>query len=290
VKAPWIFDDMSPAQIAGKLDVIGAAYAEYGVVLFPRLLKQDPLLSGFIGSVRYLFARILAKHGEKVASHEDLGDLLVRLRRVAPLEGRAIADMGTQPNKLVEANRLKYSDLVLQLLGAAFGPDAILATPHSGDTLHLFMPGEEFHKYNLPIHQDYQYLMQSPTQATLYLGMSTPHEGVGGLEFWPGSHKLGVLQSDRNEHGSFRVIQGERVLKDLEMVEYFWDVGDIALFHSLLCHRSIPNRTPDRGRVVQLFRFSDLRDPVSESFQWRSTVYERRSVKFEEVHPDLFAA
>ena len=285
----WIFPDMQVTDIPHRLDTIADAYREYGVVIFPGMLKGHPALRGFIASLRYLFVRVLARHGVVAGAEDDLGDLLVQLGRIAPLDGRIVADIGTQPNKLVEANRLKYADFVAVLLRKVFGDDAVLATPHAGDTLHLFMPGEEFHKYNLPVHQDYQYLMQSATQATLYLGLSKPYPGAGGLEYWPCSHRNGVLKSNYNSNGSFQVIDAENILAGLACESYFWEVGDVSLFDSLLCHRSIPNSTKDRGRIVQIFRYSDLRDKIGESYDWRSTVYPRRSVRFEDIHPDLFA-
>lgn len=285
---PWILAGLTVNDLSRRLDEIGDCYAEYGVVVFPGLLRNDPDLAAYLRSIRFLFARILQRYGSTVGMDDDLGDILVRLKRLAPLEGRIVADMGTQPNKLVAANRIKFSEWVTLLLEQIFGPAAVLATPHAGDTLHFFMPGEEFHRYNLPIHQDYQYLMQSPRQATLYLGLSRPYPDVGGLEYWPGSHKLGVLPTDRNENGSFRVVNGEELMDGYPADQYLWDVGDVSLFDSLLCHRSIPNTSSDRGRSVQIFRFSDLNVDVAERYNWRSTVYERRGVHFEQEHPDLF--
>lgn len=151
------------------------------------------------------------------------------------------------------------------------------------------MPGEEFYRYNLPIHQDYQYLMQSPRQATLYIGLSSLVADVGGLEYWPQSHRLGVLPTDRNENGSYRVVNGDELMKDFPREHYLWDVGDVSLFDSLLCHRSIPNTSPNCGRSVQIFRFSDLNDPTAERYNWRSTTYERRGVSFETENQELYS-
>ena len=287
MRKPWIIEGARIGDIASRMDEIAAAYAAHGLVVFPGLLEGDPLLVRFLDDVRYLFGRIMARHGAGVAEDEDLGDIIVRLQRVAALEGRVVADMCTQHNKLVEANRLKYNDFVVQLLEMAFGPGAVLATPQSGDTLHLFMPGEEFHRYNLPVHQDFQYLMQSPRQATLYLGLSKPYRDAGGLEFWPGSQNLGVLACDKTETGAFRVLDAERRLSGYPCEQFYWEVGDVGLFDSLMCHRSIPNTSTDHGRVVQIFRYSDLRDADAETYDWRSSVYERRGVNFEDVFPDL---
>ena len=280
---------MRPADVPRRIDEIRATYEAHGVVIFPGMLAGEPALQGFLRDLRYLFERVLARHGQALPASEDLGDALVRLKGCAALDGRIIADIGTQPNKLLEANRLKYSDLAMQLVRMAFGEDAVIASPAAGDTLHLFMPGEEFHRYNLPVHQDYQYLMQSPRQATPYVGLSQPHPGVGGLEYWPGSQRLGVLKSGLNANGSFEVVDAERLMAQFPTESYAWEVGDVSLFDSLMCHRSIPNSTPDRGRIVQIFRYSDLRDAVAETFDWQSTTYPRRGVSFQDTHPELFA-
>jgi len=288
--SPWVFKGLTPSDVIKHIDELSGSYNEYGVVVMPGLLAADPNFLHFLNDLRSLFKCIFARHGQQVAQGEDIGNLIARLKTIAPLDGRIVADMGTQPNKLVSANRVKFADFVIQLLDAVFGPDALVATPHAGDTLHHFMPGEEFHKYNLPIHQDYQYLMQSPKQATLYLGLSRPYDNVGGLEYWPGSHKLGVLSTDRNENNSFRVVNGENLMKEFPSESYLWDVGDVSLFDSLLSHRSIPNTSTDRGRAVQLFRFSDLNNQAAEKYDWRSTTYERRGVRFETEHADLYRA
>ncbi|HZZ90100.1 MAG TPA: phytanoyl-CoA dioxygenase family protein [Caulobacteraceae bacterium] len=286
--AAWSFPGMSIADIPKRSDEIRAAYRRHGVVVFPGMLARNDALQGFLSAVRFLFGRIMARHGESVAPDEDLGEILVRLKAIAAIDGQIVADMGTQHNKLVEANRLKYADFVVELLKLAFGAEAVLATPQAGDTLHLFMPGEAFHRYNLPVHQDYPYLMQSPAQATLYLGLSKPHPGAGGLEFWPGSQSLGVLPCAPNAYGAFEVTDSDEVLRDFPREQYFWDVGDVGLFDSLMCHRSIPSTAPDRGRVVQIFRYSDLRHPLAETYDWRSSWYPRRSAAFEDFHPDLY--
>jgi len=230
MQRPWLFPDMTLEALTRSADAIKAAYERHGLVVFPGMLKDFAPLHGYLDAARYLFDRILRRHGHAVAPGEDLGDIIVRLKTIAPLEGRIVADMGTMHNKFVEANRLKYADFVMDLLRVAFGPDAVLATPQAGDTLHLFMPGAEFHRYNLPIHQDYPYLMQSQKQATLYLGLSAPHPDAGCLEFWPGSQRLGVLKCAFNHNGSFEVVDAERVLRDYPRERYFWEIGDVGLF------------------------------------------------------------
>jgi ectoine hydroxylase-related dioxygenase (phytanoyl-CoA dioxygenase family) len=163
-----------------------------------------------------------------------------------------------------------------------------MVTPQAGDTLHFFPPGDVFHQYNLPPHQDYQYLMQSPSQITFYMGLSDYKENVGGLRIWEKSHQLGILKSHKNKFGAYEITNYEEALKNHHFFDYMWNDGDFGIFNSLLAHSSIPNMALDASRVVQIFRFSDINNKISESFDYRSTCYNRRSVFFSDVHSDLY--
>ena len=83
-----------------------------------------------------------------------------------------IYDIGTGPAKLLSAMRLKLHPTFVGLARAVFGTSAVLASPTLSDTLHVFPPGAENFRFNLPIHQDYPYLMQSPAQLTLWVIVS----------------------------------------------------------------------------------------------------------------------
>jgi hypothetical protein len=284
---PFILEGLKPCNIAANAEMIKSIYETYGVIVFRKLLQGDPDFERYLADLRWMFSRLYARHNRKLESN-DLGDIIATLATFDPMAGMIVADMATMPNKFVSANRVKFSSWMNAALEAIFGPDAVIASPHAGDTLHLFMPGSVYHKYNLPIHQDYQYLMQGPKQTTLYIGMSNPHSDGGGLEYWPRSNKLGVLKSSLNENGHWEVVDFDRVLHEISSHKAFWEIGDVAIFDSLMCHRSVENETSDKGRVVQILRFSDLTHPDSERFNWRSTVYPgRRSTTFEEAFPEL---
>jgi len=285
--APFILNGLKPADIAANAEMIQSIYETYGVVVFTKLLQGDPYFERYLSDLRWMFSRLYARHGRKLES-DDLGDIIATLATFDPRAGMIVADMGTQPNKFVSANRVKFSNWMNAALEAILGTGAVIASPHAGDTLHLFMPGREYYKYNLPIHQDFQYLMQSPKQVTLYIGMSNPHFGVGGLEYWPCSNKLGILQSSLDENRHWKVVDSERKLEGMDSHKAFWQIGDVAIFDSLMCHRSLRNETNDKGRVVQILRFSDLTHDDSERINWSSSVYPgRRSTTFEEAFPEL---
>ncbi len=288
---PYIIANATVADLETCRAEFAELYREYGVVIFPKLLAKDPHFLSYIAAVRYLFTTLLQRQHVDASGVDDLGELLVRLNAVQPLDGKIITDMGTQHNKLFAFNQLKYSTMVEGVLNAIFPKDAVPATPQAGDTLHFFAPGEEYHPFNLPIHQDYPYLMQSPQQVTFYLGMSAYHEGVGGLSFWEKSHQRGVRKCTKNAYGAFELVDGEAEMQELHKIAYEWNAGDFAFFDSLLCHSSIPNTSENHGRVVQIFRFSNLNHAKSAAHNWYSTVYNnRRGADFIEAFPELYVA
>jgi hypothetical protein len=287
MRKEYILENLTPSSIIQSKKKIKELYREFGVVIFPKLLLEDFDFLRYINHLGWIFDEILRRHTSgKIPA--DFGDKLTLLNKLSPLDGKILTDLGTQPNKFNSFNLLKYSGWLNDLLVELFGEQAVLVTPQAGDTLHFFAPGEAFRRYNLPPHQDYQYLMQSPSQLTCYLGLSNHKADVGGLSFWERSHNLGVLRSNKNNFGSYEVSDYENILSDFESADFFWNPGDFAIFDSLLVHRSIPNYSVESGRVVQIFRFSDVNNDLSRKINYMSTCYERRSIKFEDVYPSLF--
>ena len=102
---------------------------------------------------------------------QSLAALITDLARThRPLVGR-IYDIGTHPAKLMSAIRLKLHPAFDAFARAVLGPAAVLATPGLSDTLHVFPPGSENFRFNLPVHQDYPYLMPSAAQITFWLSL-----------------------------------------------------------------------------------------------------------------------
>jgi ectoine hydroxylase-related dioxygenase (phytanoyl-CoA dioxygenase family) len=287
MKAPYILEEFDPCRLEREAKQIALIYKEYGLVLFPKFFRTDDPFQHFLQDLRRLF-EIVIRRTSSEALPTDLGELLSCLARVKVEDGRILTDLGTQPNKLNSFNVIKYSPAVSAVLREIYGEQAILATPQAGDTLHFFPPGDNFHRYNLPPHQDFQYLMQSPAQITFYMGLSDFRTEVGGLRIWPGSQKLGLLLSHFNANGAYEVTDHENALRDFTPVNYEWNTGDFGLFDSLLAHSSIPNLSKKASRVVQIFRFSDLSHPDAQKFDFRSTCYERRGVDFRNYYPDHF--
>lgn len=287
---PYVFPDYDIEKFLANLAPITEAYNEFGVVIFPGLMNSDANYRKYISEIESLFDGIIAHKLDRQTRDLEVGEKLTLLASLQPMLGKIITNLGTQHNKLFSFNKVKYADYIEAFLKSVWGEAALLATPQAGDTLHFFPPGENFHQYNLPPHQDYQYLRQSPRQITMYFGISKYHDGVGGLRIWEKSHQLGILPCHKTENGSFEVHDWESKLAGYEVYDYSWNKGDFGIFDSLLSHSSIPNTTRTHSRIVQIFRYSDLNDDVARSYDFGSTTYPRSGRDFVSEHADLFVA
>lgn len=281
--------------IPDAIEALAPIYRQHGVLVFPGLLRDDPDFLAYRADIAKLANVLLARTGSAGAPGGTDAPLPLEraLTTLASRDRAAVGklfDLGTRPAKLLSAQRLKIHPAILALTTMAFGKDALIASPSQSDTLHIFPPGEENWRYNLPEHQDYPYLLQSPRQVTFWVNFSSFAPDVGGLTFWAGSHRLGVLRQQRNEHGHFKTVITPGELAPFKQVDYTADVGDIVLMNSLTVHRSIVNRTTDGTRVVQLFRYSDLTDPQSLRMQWGSAEFRGGGLTFEAAHPDLLVS
>jgi hypothetical protein len=283
---PYIISGYNPKLLIKNKKYIAELYHEYGVVIFPGFFSKDKVFKSYINDLNWVFNEIISRHSSKLTP-KDLGDKLVLLNKLKAIDGKIITNLGTQPNKFNSFNKIKYSNYIDEIINEIYSNESILVTPQSGDTLHFFPPGNEFYKYNLPAHQDYQYLMQSPSQITFYMGLSKYKDNVGGLRIWEKSHKLGILPTTTNEFESFEVKDYKNTLKDFEVLDYEWNVGDFGLFDSLISHSSIPNGSKNSGRIVQIFRFSNINNPQSKEYDFKSAVYKREGVTFADYHSSL---
>ena len=283
---PYILLNYNPEILIQNKKYVAELYDEYGVVIFPNFFKNDNIFQSYIDDLSWVFKEIISRHSNTFIP-DDMGDKLVMLNQLKPIDGKIITNLGTQHNKFNSFNRIKYSNYVSSILNEIYGNKNILVTPQSGDTLHFFPPGSEFYKYNLPPHQDYQYLIQSPSQITFYMGLSKYKDDVGGLRIWEKSHKLGILPTTTNEFGSFEVDDYKNILNDFKVLDYKWNMGDFGLFDSLISHSSIPNISQNNGRIVQIFRFSDINNSEAKKYNFKSTVYKRESIEFKDHHSSL---
>ncbi|MGH9429004.1 MAG: phytanoyl-CoA dioxygenase family protein [Terriglobia bacterium] len=287
---PHIFEGASVEQVMRDVGPLAEVYHECGALAFPGLLRDDPLFLAYLHDLEDLARTLLCEVRSTGVEDLDLADSITALAAAdRPSVGR-IFDLGTRPAKLMSGQSLKLHPLLTALTSAAFGPGALIASPSQSDTLHLFPPGQANWRYNSPLHQDYPYLLQSPRQITFWINFGRYIPEVGGVTYWPGSHKLGVRKQRKGEFGTLVAAVEESELSAHEQQDHFADVGDVLVMNSLVLHRSIKNQTTDGSRIVQLFRYSDLRHPQAVQLRWVSAEFQNGGAAFAAAHPDLVVA
>ena len=171
-------------------------------------------------------------------------------------------DMGTRPNKFLSAEKLFFNSeiqKVIQIFFSSKGIDnPLLVKPLKGETLHLFTPGETQYKYNLPIHQDYQYLGQSSDQITFWLSLSGEVD-TGGVRFFPGTHRNGPVECEKDEHGHFEVPARFCSKLDYEKcIDFFSKPFTVVAMDSLLFHQSLRSYSKRSSRITYIWRVSNI--------------------------------
>lgn len=198
-------------------------------------------------------------------------------------------DVGTRPMKLLSGRALFFTPEIERIINDFFtdgGRKPLLVSPFNGETLHVFPPGEENYRFNLPVHQDYPYLLQSSRQLTFWLNL-TNNSGAkaGGIRIFPGTQVHGVARTFAGEHGHYEVVTDSypefdpSVFQDSE-----GGLFDMYAVDSLTWHTSLRNETEDQVRITYIFRVSDIAADRVPFGMDRST----GEAKFEDLHVALY--
>ena len=262
---------------------IRSVFNEYGAVVLKDFFKGDPIFEKYVHELKWLALSLMAKLGIQGDESAPLETLVSQLFQQNPKAPIPLYHLGTQPIQLVVGNQLKYSDRCLKIARAILGESAILGSPSASDSLIGFPPGREFERVLLPIHEDFPYLLQSSRQITFWLSLSPYVEGVGGIDLWLGTHKNGLYRSKKLESGHYEAEISQEQLARFSMASVNWDFADLVIMDAHLLHRGCPNRTLDRTRIVQLFRYTDLRDPKAIEYFWKSKVFPRSGTDIVDV-------
>lgn len=214
--------------------------------------------------------------------------LIAIARKNRKLLGK-LYDIGTRPMKLLSGRALFFSPEIGKVISGFFSHgthNPLLVSPYNGETLHVFPPGEENYRFNLPVHQDYPYLLQSSRQLTFWLNL-TNNSGakVGGIRIFPGTHRHGVARTFAGEHGHYEV--ATNTYSDFNPSLFHDSEGglfDMYAVDSLTWHTSLRNETEDQVRITYIFRVSDIADSRVPFGMDRST----GEARFEDLHAALY--
>ena len=179
-------------------------------------------------------------------------------------------EMGTRPNKFLTGNRLFFNDEIMRVTEAFFRSKSegkhFLVKPEKGETLHLFTPGESQFKYNLPIHQDYQYLGQSSDQLTFWLFLSGSKKS-GGVRVFPGTHIDGPLDCIKDEYGHHEIsVKSASKFNFSNGIDFGGEQFQLLAIDSLTCHQSIRSSCEISSRLTYIWRVSNLNSKNRELF------------------------
>ena len=260
-------------------------YKKYGVLVFRNFFNGDKFFDEFYKDIKDLVKTIIKENNLKIDTKLDLNKLITEVSKTNRKDVGYLYDLGTRPLKLISGINLKTHLTIVRIIKSLMKNKSILASPYLGETLHIFPPGKENFKHNLPMHQDYPYLMQSPEQITTYinLGKLQPQRN-GGIQVWLGSHKAGVVNIKKAKNGLISTKDTKHFIKKYHSENFYFDKGDFAVFNGLLHHRGIQNYSVCT-RIVQLIRYSNLLDKKSISFGWRSNEgKEKDTIKLNDVH------
>jgi len=257
---------------------------EYGVIHFPNFLKEDEPFNNYLNDLKSIANLIFFKHCKKFSAPDSLEDILSLSFQSNPQANVPLYHLGTQPNQLVSGNKLKSSEKLIKLTTWILGDDAILATPVSGDTLSGFHASKSLDHMVLPIHEDFPYILQSSRQITIWISLSHYHEDLGKLEFWLGSHKHGPHDFIKDKFNRFEAKVSDEQLAQFKHISVKWDFSDLIIMHTHMLHRGQINRSNDKTRLIQIFRYTDLMDPVARNYDWRSNVWDRPGAQEDKIY------
>jgi len=127
----------------------------------------------------------------------------------------------------------------------------------------LFLKPAE-HGLPSPPHQDDFYWCIEDHQAfTLWISLDHSSEENGGVYFWRGSHKLGLLPHENSfAPGSSQTIKDLALLTDFSIETPNLGPGDAVAHHALTAHGSTPNQSkkPRRAWTIQYKKKSSAYD------------------------------
>jgi len=138
-------------------------------------------------------------------------------------------------------------------------------------------------------------MMQSSDQLVIWIPLTTYDESLGGVECFPRSHLDGLVE--QVGQGDYYEVAPSATARSAAHsdgpVRLPWNLGDVAMFHGFLQHRTIPNTNSDRVRVIQTFRVSDLSRGSGLEYNFRSTGYvdrnyeDPKNLDFRDQYPRL---
>lgn len=265
-------------------DILEFLYDICGVIIL--FLQGDK----FNNSILNLFKESY-KCGNKKKVIELLDSVLISINEIDRSVIAKIYDMGTRPTRFLSANQLFYNEQIQEIVDHFFKNNShtpILVKPFNGETLHVIPPGEENFRFNLPIHQDFPYLLQSEKQLTFWLNLTKSNkQDQGGIRVYPDTHKYGIPYTKKDDHGHYEVdIASYPEFDESKYIDSESSQFELYAIDSLTWHASRRNISPEGVRMTYIFRISDVSDKYAINYGQDGLMDSQK--KFEDIYTELY--
>jgi len=153
---------------------------------------------------------------------------------------------------LIQLHRMAFSSELIDLVKALDVQNPLVCTRPVLFFNHPELAEKEFY-YKTPLHQDWPSMQASLNSLVIWVPLVDITEENGGVIFYPGTHKHGVLTYERI--GGFAGVDKPNT----ESIQPELKIGDIAVFSTFLVHES--GQILDNSiRWSCHFRYTDLND------------------------------
>jgi hypothetical protein len=129
---------------------------------------------------------------------------------------------------------------------------------HPRNIARISFPNAEF--FTTPAHQDFVHIQATPETYTAWTPLSDCPQELGGLAVLAGSHTLGLLPVHKADGAGGLGVDTGHLGLPWHTIDY--RAGDVLLFHSMVVHKALPNRTPDRLRLSTDYRYQGVSQPI----------------------------
>lgn len=281
--------DLSSISLDGSAssEALRHCFKEHGIVLLRGLLPETRIQAWRDQILQLITARVRALGGN-VPAGADMDEALIVLMGLVDNGGMDII-------RVVKDLPLFFQTLsdpgILRVVGACLGTEMLQAVH---DIAQFRIDPPEYYVRNFGWHQDYQYNVTSLEAAVVWFPLTDIDENMGPLHIVPDSHRellpveydaSGHVPGKGTTHSVFRLCVDAQDMERRCVPLTGIRPGDVAVFDSLLVHRSGINTGP-RARWVVNPRFGKLLDPSVVERGWL-TMRDRTPDAFMRVHPDM---
>lgn len=240
------------SDLLGNDAALRARAAADGTLFFRGLLPADAIFD-----LRHRILEICAEAGW-LKPGADLDDGIAA-PGVIHVEGEpeymAVYDRVT---RLEAFHRLAHHPRLLAMFDALFGEPTLA---HARNIARIIFPNAAQH--TTPAHQDYLHIQGSVETWTSWIPLGDCPQALGSLAVLPGSHRDGLFPVQQSlGAGGFGIDTSEMPLR---WAASDFKAGDVLVFQSMLVHKGLPNRTPDRLRLSVDFRYQGVSQPIVAS-------------------------